>query len=205
MSDRDRMTPRSAITSIRAREPRSALPHRARLVLLATVSVWTGAACSSDDTSTTGTTTPVDAAASTSLPQLPAADHESRPHVPNVPQRVALRLAAYAISPSEVFVPEGDLEIAVENHDGAPHNVAVVATDLPPSQLPTAGIRVDESSDAIAVVARTVILGAHETATVTARLTPGRYVLVCTVPHHYVRNHMAGVLTVSSSPRSTTS
>jgi len=86
----------------------------------------------------------------------------------------------------------------VENGDRAPHDVAVVATD-PPSQLPTAGTRVDESSDAIAVVARTVNLAAQETATVSARLSPGRYVLVCAVPHHYLRNQMDGVLTVSSS------
>ena len=33
----------------------------------------------------------------------------------------------------------------------------------------------------------------------TATLRPGRYLLVCTVPHHYVRDQMVATITVSSS------
>lgn len=47
------------------------------------------------------------------------------------------------------------------------------------------------------VLAPTPQLGAGETATLVTTLAAGTYVLLCTVPHHYVRERMVATLTVS--------
>lgn len=116
---------------------------------------------------------------------------------PKVESTVNVDLADYAISVEAESVPAGLVTLSVVNHDSAPHNVVLLATELPVDQLPTTGIRVDEASAEIKILARTPTLEAGSTASLTASLTPGRYILVCTVPHHYVRELMVAVLTVS--------
>ena len=63
--------------------------------------------------------------------------------------------------------------------------------------MPTAGILVDEENPAMSILARTPRLRAATSGSFTASLTAGTYVLVCTVPHHHVREAMVATLTVT--------
>jgi uncharacterized cupredoxin-like copper-binding protein len=120
------------------------------------------------------------------------------PPAPASPTSLEISLQDYAIVPAASVVPAGELVITVVNGDRAPHDVTILRTALPASQLPTAGISVDESDPALEILARTPRLDPLGTGTITTALGPGTYVLVCTVPHHYVREAMVAVLTVSS-------
>lgn len=106
----------------------------------------------------------------------------------------------YSLSPATLATESGQVTLTAVNRDRAPHDVVILATELPPDRLPTAGIRVDEANPAVTVVARTSTIPSRGSAQVSASLGPGRYVLVCTVPHHYVREMMVGTLVVQ--PRS---
>lgn len=110
---------------------------------------------------------------------------------------VDVNLADYAIELSQTTVAAAAVNFAVSNRDAVPHDVVVLATDLSADALPTAGIRVDEQSGQLRVLGRSPTLPARGTASLTVPLLPGRYVLVCTVPHHYVREAMVATLTVS--------
>jgi hypothetical protein len=88
------------------------------------------------------------------------------------------------------------LTLQVENHDRVPHNLTLLATRRPPGRLPTSGIRIDLGDPAIRMVAATPWLRPLGSGSVTAAVRPGRYVLVCTVPHHYVRSRMVATLSV---------
>lgn len=110
---------------------------------------------------------------------------------------VDVMLAGYAIELSRTSATGDLVTFAITNRDGVPHDLVLVSTDLPAAALPTAGIRVDEQSPQLRVLGRSPTLPAGGTATLKASVAPGRYVLVCTVPHHYVRESMVATLTVS--------
>lgn len=113
-----------------------------------------------------------------------------------VPAVLDVALHDYAIAVAPRSVRSGTVTLSVVNEDAAPHNVVLISTDLPPARLPTIGIRVDESSPTLVVVARTPTLRPGGAGDVTASLARGRYILVCTVPHHYVRDSMLAILQV---------
>lgn len=110
---------------------------------------------------------------------------------------VEVNLAHYAIELSQTSVAAAAVNLVVSNRDGVPHDVVLLATDLTADALPTAGIRFDEQSAQVRVLGRSPTLAARGTASLTLPLLPGRYVLVCTVPHHYVREAMVATLTVN--------
>ena len=115
---------------------------------------------------------------------------------PAVPAALAVRLHEYAIDPPNLAAPAGTVTVVAHNDDNVPHDVTLLRTALSAQTLPTVGIRVDESDPALELIARTPRLGPGQTETLTASLAAGTYVLVCTVPHHYVREAMVGRLTV---------
>ncbi len=138
---------------------------------------------SSSTNATTSTTAPTTAV---SVPALP------------VTATVEIILSDYAIAPAHSSVFADEVTISVVNRDGVPHDVVLIATELGPDRLPTSGIRVDINDPAVTVVARTARLPANGIGSLDAVVAPGSYVLVCTVPHHYVRDQMVGTLTVRS-------
>jgi len=85
--------------------------------------------------------------------------------------------------------------LTATNLDRVPHDVVLIRTALPPDRLPTTGIRVEELDPAIEILARTPRLEPRATGSLTASLAPGTYVLVCSVPHHYVREAMVATIT----------
>ena len=109
---------------------------------------------------------------------------------------LAIELDHYAIHPADTTVVAGRVALDVRNLDTAPHDVTLVATSVTASELPTSGIVIDEDDPRIDVLARTPRLGAGSEGVIDVELDSGTYVLVCSVPHHYVRNGMAAVLEV---------
>ena len=87
----------------------------------------------------------------------------------------------------------------------AAEGAQVIATDVDAGPLEALAREVeietrslDVTDPAVTVVARTARLPANGTGSFDAVVAPGIYVLVCTVPHHYVRDQMVGTLTVLS-------
>ena len=110
---------------------------------------------------------------------------------------VEVRLDHYAIEPGAYTAPTGRMTLDATNRDAVPHDVVLIRTSLAPERLPTSGVRVDESSPAIEILARTATLKPQRSGSFSVVIGPGTYLLVCTVPHHYVREAMVATLTVS--------
>lgn len=117
---------------------------------------------------------------------------------PPEPAAVEVRLDHYAIEPGALTVPAGVVTLTAPNRDRVPHDVVLIHTALAPDALPTNGVRLDEDSPAITVLARTARLAPDETGYLTATLQAGTYILVCSVPHHYVREAMVAAMTATS-------
>lgn len=127
---------------------------------------------------------------------VPAATTSTAP--PRDPVTIAVTLDDYAIRPAANALAPGAYQLSVTNVDRAPHDVVLVRTDLDIDELPTEGIRVDEQDPRIDVRSRTSTIEPAGNGSLVATLQPGTYILVCTVPHHYVRDRMAAVLTVTA-------
>ena len=113
------------------------------------------------------------------------------------PAVLAVRLDHYAIEPMANQMAAGPVTLTATNVDDVPHDVTLVRTALAAGELPTTGIRVDETSPDIEILGRTPRLAPEETGSFTTQLSAGTYILVCTVPHHYVREAMLGTLTIT--------
>lgn len=156
-------------------------------------------ACTSGSDGATGARTnapAVEATIMTTMPQRATSTTEV-PAVSPAQTAIEVRLDDYAIEPRANTVPAGRITLKATNRDDVPHDVVLVRTTLPPDRLPRSGIRVDESDLAIEILARTARLDPLRTGSFSASLGPGVYVLVCTVPHHYVRDAMVATITVS--------
>lgn len=77
----------------------------------------------------------------------------------------------------------GGTEFNVMNEGAVPHNLRVIRSDLAEDALPVAGGVVDEAQ--VEILASTADLNGGESASVTATLEAGAYVLICNVPGHY--------------------
>ncbi len=115
---------------------------------------------------------------------------------PPGPAQVKLTLSNYTIVADVNTVTATAVALTVTNEDDAPHNVVLLRSLLPPDQLPTTGIRLDEASPDIVVLAGTPPLSSGATETLSVVADPGTYVLVCTIPHHYVRSRMFATFSV---------
>ena len=102
----------------------------------------------------------------------------------------------YAIEPSAIQAVAGPITLTATNDD-VPHDVTLIRTALAAGELPTNGIRVDETSPDIEILGRTPRLAPEESGSFTTSLSAGTYILVCTVPHHDVREGMLVTLTIT--------
>ena len=168
--------------------------HRVIAPALATATLWAG--CSSDQPSSarSATTRTAEAGPTTSVTVGPSTTTTT---VGVARATADIRLDRYAIEPLELSVAESTLTLIVTNVDRVPHDVVLLRTDRPIDGLPTVGIRVDEADPAIEVLARTPRIDAGQHGELTATLSAGEYILVCTVPHHYVREAMVAMLRVT--------
>ena len=165
---------------------------RARAVLAVAAAALT-AGCAADEPSGTAPTSAPQATTTSTT----AAARATTPTSGRPTSAADVRLDHYAIEPGELAVAAGALTLTVTNADRVPHDVVLLRTARPIDALPTDGIRVDEDDPAVEVLGRTPRLAAGARGELAASLPAGRYVLVCTVPHHYVREAMVATLTVT--------
>ena len=101
-------------------------------------------------------------------------------------QRVDVSLHDFRIDAARTDVPSRTVTLVVHNRAPATHEFLVLRTDLPPDRLPIAadGLSVDEEKVGSAGEVSDVRAGTTET--LTLRLPPGRYVLICNLEGHYL-------------------
>ena len=96
---------------------------------------------------------------------------------------VSLTDPTWAVVPSTSSASAGDVTFNVTNEGTTPHNLMVIATDLPADQLPTEAGQV--VTDDMEVLVETDDFAAGEGGEETAELEAGDYVLICNVAGHY--------------------
>ncbi len=90
----------------------------------------------------------------------------------------------FSVTLGAAEAPAGEVKFEIANAGAVPHNIYVIKTDLAADALPTAGGLVDEGK--VELVAKTSAdIAPNGSATVTAKLAPGKYVLICNVVGHY--------------------
>lgn len=96
---------------------------------------------------------------------------------------VEVTLKQWAVEPGSSTVAAGEVTFTVSNAGAAPHEFAIVRSDLNPEGLPTADGAVDENR--VEVVGRIDQFPGGETMETTLTLQAGSYVLICNIPAHY--------------------
>ena len=98
---------------------------------------------------------------------------------------VSIEFNGYTIQPSTTTSKAGDVVFNIINKNGQVlHQLLIVQTDTPASQLHLGSDgKVDENGLNIVGKVDKVDLG--QSATLTARLAPGHYVLLCNIVGHY--------------------
>jgi uncharacterized cupredoxin-like copper-binding protein len=98
---------------------------------------------------------------------------------------IGIQYKGYSIQPSRSTAKAGPVVFNISNQDGqVMHQLLVVQTDTPAGALRLgADTKVDLSGMAVVAQADQVDLG--QSTTLTARLAPGHYVLLCNIVGHY--------------------
>ncbi|RLT26940.1 MAG: hypothetical protein DWI48_04900 [Chloroflexi bacterium] len=98
--------------------------------------------------------------------------------------RVAVTFKDFSVASSAPSAKAGDVTFEAKNDGKLPHQLVIVKSDLDPAALPLHEQKeVDESK--VQIVSRIPDFDSAQTKTVTAKLAPGKYVLLCNVPSHY--------------------
>ena len=87
--------------------------------------------------------------------------------------------AEWKMAPEVVQTKPGKVAFNVTNDGTEPHEFIVIRSDLPVYGLPIVDDKVNE--DAVDIVGQVEPFDPGHAATVTANLTPGRYLLICNV------------------------
>ncbi|MEZ4552835.1 MAG: plastocyanin/azurin family copper-binding protein [Dehalococcoidia bacterium] len=96
---------------------------------------------------------------------------------------VKVDLSEWAVKPSATTAKAGEVTFEVTNKGAAPHELAVVKTDLAHDKLPVANGMVDEKQ--VPPLGRTANIAAGEEEDKSFNLEAGKYVLICNIPAHY--------------------
>ena len=96
---------------------------------------------------------------------------------------ISTLLTEFDITLSAAAAPPGEVVFEVRNAGALPHEVILVRTELDAAALPVHDGAVDE--EALDVVAEVRDLAGGESATMTAELEAGHYVLICNLSGHY--------------------
>ncbi len=109
--------------------------------------------------------------------------------------RLRVKLDEYKLKPDIASVKAGAVRIQADNVGDGEHELVVAASDLKPAKLPTTGDG-DVDEDALDVIGEIPEMPPGKTGTTTLDLPPGKYVMFCNVPGHYVAG-MSGRLNVN--------
>jgi uncharacterized cupredoxin-like copper-binding protein len=144
------------------------------------------AACGSasgETSSTPAASTPAPAPAATPTTAAPKAAASTGP--------VDVSLSEWKIAPSTPTVKAGKVTFDVKNAGAVPHEMVVIKTDKPAGGLGS-GSRVSEKGS----VGEVSDVAPGASGTKTLKLKPGKYVLICNLPGHYMQG-MHTAFTVS--------
>ena len=96
---------------------------------------------------------------------------------------ISTLLTEFDITLSAASAPPGEVVFEVRNAGALPHEVILVRTELDAAELPVHDGAVHE--DSLDIVTEVRDLAAGESATMTAELEAGHYVLICNLSGHY--------------------
>lgn len=122
-------------------------------------------------------TTTVAKAASTSTGTATAS---SAPAVPAL-RHLTFGMKEFAFVPSSLVAKAGKVTITAHNVGAVVHELVVIRTNADPGHLPKVHGRVSEAKS----VGEIADVAPGKTKTVSLRLKPGKYALVCNLPGHY--------------------
>ena len=97
-----------------------------------------------------------------------------------IPSRVSVGLREFSVNPSSHVAKAGRVTFAVHNGGTVTHEFVVIRTGKPAGALLT-GARADESGN----IGETGDVRAGASKTLSLRLKPGHYALICNLPGHY--------------------
>jgi len=95
--------------------------------------------------------------------------------------RVTATLSEHSVKAARGTVPRGQVTFAVRNKGKGTHELLVLWTNATPNALPQNGGKVEERG----LVDEVENVRPGKTRTLTVRLKPGRYVLICNIAGHY--------------------
>jgi uncharacterized cupredoxin-like copper-binding protein len=105
------------------------------------------------------------------------------------PGEVNVTLLDRHITPSSQTAPAGEVTFNVHNEGPSRHELVVIRTDLPETELPEEDVSgfpvVDERARGLKVVDETKEMLPGVSVGLTVDLKPGSYVLICNIRGHY--------------------
>jgi uncharacterized cupredoxin-like copper-binding protein len=152
------------------------LRHAAGAAALATAALAL-AACGGSDSSAKSAATP----AATATP-APAAASAS-------PGAVAVTETEYALKPATTTAKAGKVTFDVKNAGAIPHEFVVLKT-----KKPAAGLLKGQEADEAGNVGEIGNIAPGQSKSVSLKLKPGHYSLICNLPGHYMPGGQAGML-----------
>ena len=143
-------------------------------MIIAVVTLMTGAAACSSSKKSSSTPTPT-----TSMNEMPTAGGQTP--AGSAQSEVTVTLVEYQMKPNVESVPAGSVTFNGKNIGGAEHALHVFKTDLAPDALPTkADGSVDEEAG-VEMIDHVTGIQPQQAKSLTVNLAPGTYVLVCNV------------------------
>lgn len=91
----------------------------------------------------------------------------------------------YVVHVTDHVAKAGDVTFTVTNYGTIQHEFLVIKSDYLAGQIPFEGDKFNEEANGIENVGETGEFDPGLTKTVTVKLAPGRYQLVCNIPGHY--------------------
>jgi uncharacterized cupredoxin-like copper-binding protein len=113
-------------------------------------------------------------------PAAAAAPASAAGAAPASPGKIGVSLKEFSINPTSTSAPAGRVSFNVKNSGTVPHEFVVLRTAKPAGSL-LKGARADEAGN----VGETGDLAPGAAKTISLKLSPGHYALICNLPGHY--------------------
>ncbi len=91
----------------------------------------------------------------------------------------------FALSLEQTSATSGTIKFDVMNQGPSEHEFVILKTDLPEDKLPVKNNQVEDDAQGVKSIAEVEDIGAGKSKSVTKKLEPGKYVLICNIPGHY--------------------
>lgn len=108
---------------------------------------------------------------------------EAKPAAAGGASAVTATLTEFTVQPSPASVSAGEVTFTAKNTGAVPHELAIVKSDADPKKLPQKDGLADEAANK--PLGRTANIANGASGTVTVKLEPGKYVLLCNLVGHY--------------------